>query len=234
MRTRVITVSFLLIVLSVILANQSVTDAQSPQNEIRTCDYGDTAVLNPAGTNIFAYKVVQSWETEKGGGWISGETYQCNWTIKLDYVNQDFINGTSYIMFYLPTPLGTNLDYIPLNPNVATQAINNQTQLSNTQKAGTLTAIFTPENTTSFTFGLGLQFAVYINGVNSTDDLKTGACQSPFFSTEVYSSTEALEVAQAPEFPSAIAILMLLAATSVGLLMVKRRRATSFSTPRTS
>ena len=99
-----ITASFFIILLLVTLASAAVTNAQTPQTKINTRDFGDTAVLNPAGTNIFAYKVVQSVQTEKGGNWISGKTYQCNWTIQLDYVNQEFINDSNYILFYLPTP----------------------------------------------------------------------------------------------------------------------------------
>ena len=113
---------------------------------------------------------------------------------------------------------------MPLNPNVTAQAIKNQTQLSLIQKTGTLSATFRPENTTGYYFGLNLRFAVYINGVNSTADLKTGACQPPGFSTEVYSSSDALEVAQAPEFPSMALILVLFATVSVSILVTRQRR----------
>jgi hypothetical protein len=91
-------------------------------------------------------------QNESNDGWSSGNTYQVNWTIRLDYVNQDILNGSSYILFYLPSPIDTN-------PNVTTKAITNQTQLSLTQKTGILSATFTPENTTGYYFSLNLNLS---------------------------------------------------------------------------
>jgi hypothetical protein len=231
-----IAVSFFIILLLVPLVNTvAVANAQTPQANIYTHDFGDTAVLNSEGTNIFAYKVIQSEQTENYGCWINGETYQCNWTIRLDYVNQEVINGSSYILFYLPTPLDKDPLYMPLNPNVTAQPVINQIQLSLTQKNGTLSAVFKPENTTGYFFGLNLRFAVYINGVNSTANLSKGACQEPGFSHTVYNSLEEMEIVMAStaavteppvdsEFPYTVLILAVFAAILISTLVARKRR----------
>ncbi len=216
------TAAFLMFLLFVILARPAVTNAQSSPTQVVSRDFGDIAVLNSEGTNIFAFDVIRSVETEVDGNWVSGNTYNCNWTIRLDYINQGFINGSSYILFYFPTPLDNDPDYMPINTNVTVKALNNQTQLSLTQKNGTLSATFTPQNTDGYFFGFNLRFVVYINGVNSTAGLGTGSCPSFGFSTEVHSTAE--ELVSAPEFSSTALILVLIALVSVGVLVVKQRR----------
>jgi hypothetical protein len=230
MKTTRILASILVVVLLVISESTIIVHAQSVQKQtFFTDDYGDTAEINSAGTNVFAYDLSQSLQNEPNGGWISGDTYQVNWTIRLDYIDQDIINGSSYVLFYLPSPLDTN-------SNVVTQVITNQTQLSLTQKTGTLSATFKPENATGYYFSLNLRFAVYINGVIAPYHLRTDASQNADISTVISQNTEIspntlsnenpLEVAQAPEIPSlAVVTTLLIAVTvfSVVLLMVRKR-----------
>ncbi len=229
MKTTNVIVFLFVIVLLVISGNAAMVQTQSSQTQILTHDFGDNAEINSADTNVFAYDVSQSLENEPNGGWVSDNIYQVNWTIRLDYINQDIINGSSYILFFLPSPLDTN-------SNVATQAITNQTQLNLTQKTGTLCVTFKPENITGYFFSLNLRFAVYINGVIATNHLRTDASQNAGFSTEISQNTEfspntlsnenSLEVAQAPEIPSLAVVTTLLIAVfviSLVLLMVRKR-----------
>ena len=194
---------------------------------VSTGDCGDAAVINPEGTNMFAYDVVQNVETESVNGclgWISSRTYHCNWTIRLDYINPAFIKGSSYILFYLPAPLGAFPIDRPIVTNVTAQPVKNQVQLSSAEKTGVLSANFTPENVSSVYLTLWLRFVVYINGINSTADLRTGHRQDPIISLEVFSSADKMALAFVPEVPSAPIILGLLAAVSVFLIVVKRRK----------
>ena len=225
MRTpNLITCSCLIILLSLVTVNQGFANGQSPQTQIIPRDFGDTAVLNAEGINMFAYSVNQSLEQEYPGGWINGNIYECNWTVSLDYVNQDFINGSSYILFYLPTPIDTDPLYMPINTNVTAQGAINQIQLNQTQKTGILSATFKPENTDGYYFGLNLRLAVYINGVNSSADLSKGAGENPGFSTEVYNSTQDLETAYAPEFPSIAIGIFLMVMVSISVLVVRKQK----------
>ena len=214
MNKSVISISILLISLTILLAGSEIVYAQT---QTLTHDFGETAVVNSAGTNVFAYDVSQTAQCELSGGWICGNTYQFNWTIRLDYVNQDFINGSSYILFYLPSPTDTD-------SNVTAQFIANQTQLSLTQKTGTLSATFKPENATGYGYSLNLPFAVYINGVNATYNLRPYTSQDVGFSTDILSNTKTSEVVQTPEFPSLPLIIGLFAAVSVGVLIIARTR----------
>lgn len=204
----------LLIILTILFAGSEMAYAQT---QMLTRDFGETAIVNSAGTNVFAYDVSQTAQCEPNGGWIWGNTYQVNWTVRLDYVNEDCINGSSYILFYLPTPTDTD-------SNVMTQFITNQTQLSLSQKTGILSATFTPQNGTGYGYSLNLPFAVYINSVNATDNLRPYTSQDVGFSTDLLNNAHTSEVVQTPEFPSLFLIIALFAAVSVALLFVVRIR----------
>ena len=130
----------LIVVLLAISGCASFVRAQTVQTHPFKDDFGDRAEINPAGVNVFAYDISQNEQNEPDGGWISGNSYQVNWTIRLDYVNQDMISGKSYILFYLPSPLDVEFP----NANVAKQIITNQTILSPTNKSGSLSATFSP------------------------------------------------------------------------------------------
>jgi hypothetical protein len=204
----------------------SLVNAQSVQTVTSTQDCGDAAVVNAEGINMFAYDVIQNVEMDGVNGcagWISGRTYHCNWTIRLDYINPAFINGSSYILFYLPSPMGSQPIDRPVVTNVTAQPVKSQVQLNSAEKTGILSATFIPENDSVY-FDLWLRFAVYINGVNCTSGLQTGCRQDPTISTEVFSSADAMMLAFVPEFPFAPMVLGLLATVSVFLLVVKRRK----------
>jgi hypothetical protein len=181
-------------------------------------DFGDTAEINSSGTNVFAYDIGQNMQTEPNGGWITGNTYQVNWTIRLDYVNQDIVNGNSYILFYLPSPLSTE-------PACVTQIVINQTQLSLTQKTGTLSAAFTAGNATGYFFGLNLKCALYVNGVIYNGTLRTDVPQDATFSTDVLNNEAPSQTTAAPEFPSMLIVLIVIALSlSVAIAVIRRNR----------
>ncbi len=213
----------LIVVLLAISGCASFVRAQTVQTHPFKDDFGDRAEINPAGVNVFAYDISQNEQNEPDGGWISGNSYQVNWTIRLDYVNQDMISGKSYILFYLPSPLDVEFP----NANVAKQIITNQTILSPTNKSGSLSATFSPGNLTSYFFSLKLQFAVYINGALYTAPLRTDAGQEATFSEEISNGgTQPAIIAQAPEFPMQLSILALLIAAfaSATLTVALRKR----------
>ena len=197
--------------------------AQTAQTHPFENNFGDRAEINPSGVNVFAYTINQSEQNEPDGGWISGNTYQVNWTIRLDYVNTDIISGNSYILFYLPSPLDAEFP----NTNVTKQIVINQTEVSPTNRIGTLSATFTPGNLTSCFFSLKLQFAVYVNGALYITPLRTDAAQEATFLEEISNSgMQSAITAQAPEFPSQLSVLILLiaASTSAALTVALRKR----------
>ena len=181
-------------------------------------DFGDTAEINSSGTNVFAYDISQNMQTEPNGGWITGNTYQVNWTIRLDYVNQDIVNGNSYILFYLPSPLNTE-------PVCVTQIVINQTRLSLTQETGTLSATFTAGNATGYFFGLNIKCALYVNGVIYNDTLRTDVPQDATFSIDVLNNETSSQSTSAPEFPSLLLVPIVIALSlSVAIAVIRRNR----------
>jgi len=214
---KVIVLLAMLITLTILFAGSEMVYAQT---QMLTHDFGETAIVNSIGTNVFAYSVSQIVECEPNGGWICGNTYRVNWTVRLDYVNEAFINGSSYILFYLPTPSDTD-------SNVTVQFIENQTQLNLIEKTGTLSATFKPQNGTGYGYSFNLPFAVYINGVNATANFKPYISQEVGFSTDLLplNNAQRSEVTKTPEFPlSMIIALFSISAVLVALFIVVKVR----------
>jgi hypothetical protein len=217
MKTTTALASLFIVALLVIAGAAALVHAQAVQKQTWTEDCGDLAHVNSAGTNVFAYDVIQSFQTEpNGGGWISGDTYQANWTLRLDYVDPNILNDSYYIAFYLP----------PLNslPDVTVQNLTNQTQLSQAQKTGTLSATFKAGNTTEgFYKNFDFSYKIYINGAVIDNGVFYERCS---ISTTIENNQASAEV---PEFSSLSAAVTLCIAASVAVLVTVQKRKISRS-----
>jgi len=205
-----------LIIALVILGSAILVHGQTAQKETFTQDLGDCAYVNSAGTNVFAYDIIQSYQTEpNGGGRIIGSSYQANWTIRLDYFNQSIINDSSYIMFYLPQLNGSYIERgFPLenvSQNVPVEASNSQIQLSLEQKTGMLSAIFEVENNSEgFYQNINFPFRVCSNGEIIYSGTTTQECDisSQIVNSESPASNH--QFSDVPEFPSWLVIIPLM------------------------
>jgi len=205
-----------LIVALAILGSAILVHGQTAQKETFTQDLGDCAYVNSAGTNVFAYDIIQSYQTEpNGGGWVIGGSYQANWTIRLDYFNQSIINDSSYIMFYLPQLNGSYIERgFPLenvSQNVPVEASNSQFQLSLEQKTGMLSAIFEVENNSEgFYQNINFPFRVCSNGEIIYSGTTTQECDisSQIVNSESPASNH--QFSDVPEFPSWLVIIPLM------------------------
>ncbi len=222
-----------LIIALVTLGSAVFVHGQTAQKQTFTQDFGDCAYVNSAGTNVFAYDIIQSYQTEpNGGGWISGQSYQANWTIRLDYVNQTIINGSSYIVFYLPQLNGSYIErgFPPENvsQDVPVEASTNQTQLSLEQKTRTLSATFEVENNSEgFYQNINFPFRVYSNGeIIYSGTTTTHDCD---ISSEIINSQSPAsnhQFSDAPEFPSLVvlAVFLVLSLFAVTTLAIRKRK----------
>jgi hypothetical protein len=205
---------------------------QIVQKQTVTQDFGDCAYVNSAGTNVFAYDIIQSFQTEpNGGGWISGSSYQANWTIRLDYVNQTIINRSSYIVLYLPPLNGSYIErgFPPVNvsQDVTVESSTNQTQISLEQKTGTLSATFTVgNNSEGFYQNINFPFTVYSNGKIIYSGTTTQDCD---ISSETVRSQSSFQVSDAPEFPSIAVLAVCIVTLLIGAVILKHRKTPNFS-----
>jgi len=204
-------------------------------SETFTLDFGDCAYVNSAGTNVFAYDITQSYQTEpNGGGWLIGQNYQANWTIRLDYFNQSIINDSSYIVFYLPQLNGSTIErgFPPENvsQDVPVEASNSQTQLSLEQKTGTLSATFEVENNSEgFYQNINFPFRVYSNGEIIYSGSTTQDCDisSQIMNSENPASNH--QFSNAPEFPMTavvLTVMIVVTAMIVVLAAIRKRKVT--------
>jgi len=217
--------SFLLIIL-IVAGSITVVNAET---QTTTYDHGDARKTSLDGTLVFAFDVKVSMETEVGGGWICGNMYLMNWSFRLDYVNPALSNCSDFrVVCYLPAAIGDN-------PEVSTQGVTNQTELSSQQKTGTLSAALTPANTSNgFFSSITLPFDVYIDGVKSTDDWQEPTWyQNTGFSTNIAESEALLHVflapsptPAAPTFPTLLVaiVLSIAASISIATIAVTRRK----------
>lgn len=212
MKTKTALASLFTVALLVIAAGAAMVHAQTIQKQTWTEDCGDLAHVNSAGTNVFAYDVIQSFQTEpNGGGWVGGNTYQANWTLRLDYVDPNILNGSYYIAFYLPP-----LDSLP---DVTVQNLTNQTQLSQAQKTGTLSATFKAGNTTEGFFkNFDFSYKIYLNGVVADSGVFYERCS---ISTTIVNNQASAEV---PEFSSLAASVTLCIAVSIASVVTVQER----------
>ncbi len=144
----------------------SVTCAQT---EFFTSDKGDRAHLTADGKSVFACGATINIETEQGGGWLPDRTYLVNWTLRLDYVNRQFLNGSNfYIQFSWPS-------LEQLTPTIPAETVINQTKLSLARTTGTLSATFTPTNESDgFYMNPEFPFSIYSYDKALTDDWASG------------------------------------------------------------
>ena len=219
----------------VILGSAVLVHGQTAQKQTFTQDFGDCAYVNSAGTNVFAYDIIQSYQTEpNGGGWLSGQSYQANWTIRLDYFNQSIINDSSYIVFFLPQLNGSYIErgFPPENvsQDVPVEASTSQTQLSLEQKTGTLSAIFEVENNSEgFYQNINFPFTVYSNGEAIYSGTTTQGCD---ISSEIINSQSPAsnhQFSDAPEFPSLLIIVPLLLSVFFVALVSRHRKTANLS-----
>ncbi|MCW4044261.1 MAG: hypothetical protein NWE94_01940 [Candidatus Bathyarchaeota archaeon] len=140
------------------------------QTEVYTYNHGDKAHLTAAGGRaVFACSAIISFEAESKGGWLPNKTYIVNWTLRLDYVNSEFLNGSNfYILFSWPL-LET------LTPTIPAETMVNQTQLSLVHKNGTISAAFTPTSTSDgFYMNPEFPFAIYVDDQALAEDWASG------------------------------------------------------------
>jgi hypothetical protein len=219
-----------LIMALIILGSAILVRGQTTQKETFTQDFGDCAYVNSAGTNVFAYDIIQSYQTEpNGGGWISGSSYQANWTIRLDYVNQSIVNGSSYIVFYLPQLNGSYIErgFPPENVSqeVPVVASNSQTQLSLEQKTGMFSATFEVENNSEgFYQNFNFPFRVYSNGEIIYSGTTNQDCDISSQIMNSQSPASNHQFSDAPEFPSSLIILSLLLSVFFVAAILRHRK----------
>ncbi|MGD6852683.1 MAG: hypothetical protein ACQCN6_11555 [Candidatus Bathyarchaeia archaeon] len=138
------------------------------QTKVFTHDHGDRAHTTAEGKSVFACDATVSIETEPKGGWLPNKTYQVNWTLRLDYVNSEFLNDNYYIQLSWPA-------LEKLTPTIPAGTIVNQTQLSTSHKTGTISAAFTPTNSSDgFYMNPEFPFAIYVNGEALPQDWASG------------------------------------------------------------
>jgi hypothetical protein len=136
---------------------------------VSTHDNGDKAQTTAKGKSVFACDATICIENEPEGGWLPNKTYQVNWTFRLDYVNSEFLNGSNFYIVFSWPPLEN------LTPTIPARTLINQTQLSLAHKTGTISAEFTPTNTTDgFFMNPEFPFAVYVNGEVPTKEWASG------------------------------------------------------------
>jgi len=224
-----------LLIVLVTLGSVSLGQGQTVQKQTITQDLGDCAFVNSAGTNVFAYDITQSYQIEpNGGGWIIGQSYQANWTIRLDYYNPTIINASSYIVFYLPQLNGSYVErgFPPENvsQDVPVEAATNQTQLSFEQKTGTLSATYEVENNSEgFYQNINFPFKVYSNGeiIYSATTLQDCDISSQIANSLSPASNH--QFSDAPEFPIVtIPLTAMIAITTLTIVLaaVKKRKVT--------
>jgi hypothetical protein len=139
------------------------------QTTVSTYDHGDKAQTTADGKSVFACDATISIETEPQGGWLPNKTYQVNWTLRLDYVNSQFLNSSNFYILFSWAPLGN------VTPTIPAEAVVNQTQLSLAHKVGVISAAFTPTNASDgFFMNPEFPFAVYVNGEVLSDDWASG------------------------------------------------------------
>jgi hypothetical protein len=108
-------------------------------------------------------------ETEQGGGWLPNKTYHVNWTLRLDSVTPQFLNGTNFYIFFSWPPLETVI------PTIPAETLVNQVKLSLEHREGTLSAAFTPtEDSDGFFMNPEFPFAVYVDGEALTEEWASG------------------------------------------------------------
>ena len=139
------------------------------QTEIFTGNTGDKAHLTTDGKSVFACSATIGIETEKGGGWLPNKTYQVNWTLRLDYANREFLNGSNFYIIFSWPPLEQ------LTPTIPAEAIVNKTRLSLEHKTGIISAVFTPTNTSDgFYMNPEFLFAIYVDDKALAEDWASG------------------------------------------------------------
>jgi len=154
------------IIFVVVAAAASTAHAQT---KVFTHDVGDKAQTTEEGKSVFAVDATISMETEPEGGWLPNKTYHVNWTLRLDYVNSEILNGSNFYILYAWPPLET------LTPTIPAEAIVNETKLSLAHKTGTISAAFTPTNTSEgFFMNPDFPFAIYVNGKVLAEDWASG------------------------------------------------------------
>ena len=206
--------------IAIVIVSGADTLLVNAQTQITTCDQGDFRQTDPKGNLIFAYDVQESFETEPLGGWINGNTYHLNWTIRLDYINPVFLNDSNYfIQFSLPKQIDNC-------PGLQIQADNNQTLLNAAHKAGTLNATYKPSNLTSYYSVVKIPFTVLINGAMLQNDWSTGIWQQESgFSTNVMNNQVTPKPATSSlAFPTVPAIIVAIAISLVSVAFIGLRR----------
>lgn len=138
------------------------------QTEASPYDFGDKAQLTADGRAAFAIGAAVTMATEPAGGWLADKTYQVNWTLRLDSATPQYLNGSDfYIALSWPSE--------NVAPTIPSEVLSNQTQLRLQHKTGTLSAEFTPTNTSDgFFMSPEFPFTVYINGTASTTEWASG------------------------------------------------------------
>ncbi|MGD6805485.1 MAG: hypothetical protein ACQCN4_00790 [Candidatus Bathyarchaeia archaeon] len=154
------------IIFVVLAAGASTAHAQTT---VFTHDVGDKAQTTKEGKSVFACDATISMETEPQGGWLPNKTYHVNWTLRLDYVNSEILNGSNFYILYSWPPLET------ITPTIPAETIVNETRLSLAYKTGTISAAFTPTNTSDgFFMNPDFPFVVYVNGKPLSEDWASG------------------------------------------------------------
>jgi hypothetical protein len=197
------------------------------QTTVSTYDHGDKAQTTADGKSVFACDATISIETEPQGGWLPNKTYQVNWTLRLDYVNSQVLNGSNfYIQFSWP-PLEN------VTPTIPADAVLNQTRLSLAHKVGVISGAFTPTNTSDgFFMNPEFPFAVYVNGEVLTDDWASGIWYGDGATSTNLIGNDATPQPTMPllttdsEFPTltVTAIVAIAALLAVSALVIVRKR----------
>jgi hypothetical protein len=128
-------------------------------------------------------------QTEEKGGWLPNNTYQVNWTLSLESLTPGFLNGTDFYILVYWSPLAD------ITPTIPAQVVVNQTELSLTHKTGTISAAFTPTNTSEgFYMNPDFPFVVYVNGEPSHEKWASGVWHGGVgVSTNVLGNTETMQ-----------------------------------------
>jgi hypothetical protein len=139
------------------------------QTEVFTYEDGVRSQAFAGGRAVFFGDTSLNMENEQGGGWQSGKTYQVNWTLTLESLTPGYLNGTDFYIVVSWPPLES------ITPTIPAKAIVNQTTLSLEHKMGTISAAFTPTNTSNgFYMNPDFPFTVYVNGEPSIEDWASG------------------------------------------------------------
>ena len=159
----------LLAVFAVILVIMSSVAFVHAKTEVFTYEDGVEPQAFADGRAIFFGDTILSMENEQGSCWKSGKTYQVNWTLTLESLTPGYLNGTNFYIVVSWPPLES------ITPTIPAKAIVNQTTLSLEHKTGTISAAFTPTNTSDgFYMNPDFPFTVYVNGEPSTEDWASG------------------------------------------------------------